>query len=209
MFKKPWYCDAKYWQQFESSENDRTPLHDAAHCGRLEEMAKLLVDEETDVNAISNYGLTATPLHCAAMSNILGLTKGDVFQKVVLMLLLHGANPMIRNKAKQASFEITQGDPLFMSGYKRMIVLFSGVYYGFNLLQATKAGNVKDVREALKVLTKLKQTQWVNIQDLQGNTPLHYAFMKRYKKIMRILLGFGVDTTIRNHAGHVARDVNR
>lgn len=69
------------------------------------------------------------------------------------------------------------------------------------LIEAARAGRVKEVKEALT------QGARANAQDLVGNRPLHAAVANGHREIVRLLLKAGADPNAGNRLGHTALDI--
>lgn len=147
-----------------SSINDlgtanQTMLHYAAMKGHLE-VVKYLIIQGADVNAQDANGLT--PMHIAAVFN---------YKDVIEVLLKNGAAYNAVDKFYRR--------PLEMANNKNVINLLTSTE---KLFQAVKRNSSAEVENYIK------SGAFVNYQNADSGTPLHYAAWKGYDRIVNILL---------------------
>lgn len=103
----------------------------------------------------------------------------------VLKVLL--TNPALKRK-------LTSEFPFFRQGKKEVREKLANIL----LIELTRAGRVKEVKELLK---SLKDELNVNVQDGAGNAPLHYAAYRGSEELVKILTKFGARSDIQNSIG--------
>jgi ankyrin repeat protein len=74
---------------------------------------------------------------------------------------------------------------------------------GLNVLHVACAAN------AISIVIELINTRGakVNVQSSSGNTPLHYAAVNGHGNLVDVLLRYGADQSLPNHAGEIAADL--
>jgi len=74
---------------------------------------------------------------------------------------------------------------------------------GLNVLHVACAAN------AVAIVIELVNTRGakVNVQSSSGNTPLHYAAVNGHGNLVDVLLRYGADQSLPNHAGEIAADL--
>ena len=61
--------------------------------------------------------------------------------------------------------------------------------------------------EIAKLLLESEAEAQVNFQDIDGNTPLHYAALRSHQDIWKLLVSRGANPNIRNIEGMTALDI--
>ena len=185
----------KHGADLNARRNDRShPLHDAALYGWTE-VVRVLLEHAVDVDAADDARKIAfheyinardaegnTPLHCASAGDALG---GDNIARsnIVRLLLQHGANANARENNHSIALHLA-------AQYGRVEVLH------VLLEHVAIPGAVDDDSKAALL-------GYVNAQDEDGNTPLHFASEGFYQKgrnislsfsnVARLLLEYGAD----------------
>ncbi|EAR86537.2 Serine/Threonine kinase domain protein (macronuclear) [Tetrahymena thermophila SB210] len=62
-------------------------------------------------------------------------------------------------------------------------------------------GSIRGSHECIKIILE-NDSSFINEQDKEFNTPLHYACKYGFNKIVELLLNYDVDMTIKNHIGN-------
>ncbi|KAL4474754.1 hypothetical protein ABPG74_001450 [Tetrahymena malaccensis] len=62
-------------------------------------------------------------------------------------------------------------------------------------------GSIRGSHECIKIILE-NDSSFINEQDKEFNTPLHYACKYGFIKIVELLLNYNVDMTIKNHIGN-------
>ena len=68
-----------------------------------------------------------------------------------------------------------------------------------NIMRAVKSNNAKYIEKKASILT----SACINMTDEKGNTPLHYASLKGYFEVGKLLLKFGANINKKNNVGNV------
>ncbi len=190
---------------------------------------KLLIDHGADINAADKLGFTLlmnvtknNSFKAAAflLKNGVEVNKRDMFgdtvlshtyshlghdyRKIISLLLQYGANPNILNNSKQP--------PIYSvldNGNKAIaeILVAHGAKPFFENKHRTTLHLAARVQSRYIVDAILKQGIDINIQNIDGNTPLHYA--ARYyceEKFFNYMVQQGADYTIRNNKKQTAID---
>lgn len=143
----------------DSGAANQTLLHYAAMKGHLE-VIKYLIIQGADVNAQDANGLT--PVHIAANFN---------YKDVIEVLLKNGATYNAVDKFYRRPFE--------MANDKNIINLLTSTE---KLFEAVKRNS------SLEVENYIKAGAFVNPQNVDSGTPLHYAAWKGYDRVVNVLL---------------------
>jgi ankyrin repeat protein len=189
-----------------------TPLH--AVCGvvrnnhtrqrddeNMKKCFKLLLDTGCDVNTVDQDG--KTPLHCSIAENQWGLAQ---------LLLENGADPMNRDKSGNTPLHLVL--PSKSSVHVVELLLAKGA----NLNDRRPSDGCTPLHTMLgsihgfKIEVLLPHVSDWNIEDDQGNTPLHHVLSQSHnpKPVVLELLKAGADLNRRNKNGetpiHVIKD---
>uniref|UniRef100_H0VJD1 Transient receptor potential cation channel subfamily A member 1 n=1 Tax=Cavia porcellus TaxID=10141 RepID=H0VJD1_CAVPO len=168
------------WKLNKYEEENVSALHHAAGEGQLELMKMIISGSSCEVlNLMDNYG--NTPMHWAAENNQVESVK---------FLLIHGANPNLRNNNMMAPLHIAvQGMHNEMA---KVLIEHSSTNInleGENGNTAVMITCTKDNSEILEILLKkgaklCKSNKW-------GDFPVHQAAFSGAKKCMELILKFG------------------
>lgn len=160
-------------------ENGFTPLHWAVMTHQTN-MAAFLISKGAKVNAADLYGMT--PLHKAAAFND---------KAIAAMLLDHGADPL----AFGAKYGVIKLAPIHLaaeSGYTDLVELFldEGVDIdlkteGKNRVTSLHIAAAKGRIDVVELL--LLSGAQVNVRDVKGETPLHWAIVAGQQEIVNML----------------------
>ncbi|XP_077519316.1 oxysterol-binding protein-related protein 1-like [Amblyomma americanum] len=168
-----------------------TPLHLACYFGHFD-VAELLLEHGAYVDVINCEG--DTPLHKAAYTGREGL---------VMLLLKHNADVFIINCEGQSPRDVAKDEDI-----KRILAaaeVADAKRKADKLFAAAKEGNVRTIQS----LFCGRHPPSVNSVDGFGNTALHCAAYCDKKQVAVYLLQSGIDSTLRNHRGHMASDLAR
>jgi ankyrin repeat protein len=153
------------------SHGRKRPLHAIIYWRRdHKEITRLLLAHGAEVNAIDSYQETA--LHKAAYEGLTG---------TAVLLLEKGASPEMRNDQDRTPLNFAFG-----KGHKAVVRLL------LSLHTAAKQGDLAGVSELVKTHPRL-----INLQDLQGKTPLHHAAENNHLKIAKLLIDNGARVNVR------------
>jgi ankyrin repeat protein len=143
-------------------------LHAAVHCGN-EAIARMLLDNNATTNCTDAYGWT--PLHSAASKEL----------NLVPLLLEYHADPNMRDK---------QGCiPLHWAVAGRVVMAHAGGW-------SSTRKPIKIKEEA--VLLLLKNTSDINVQNNDGQTPLHWAVRYGEVEFAQLLVEQHADVNIKD-----------
>ena len=99
--------------------------------------------------------------------------------------------PIVRKLCKISSLDFNQRDNQGITSI--MSAIFA----------MTIGHSIEIVKELLKYRNQLN----INIQDNFGNTALHYAYKCNNEEVIQLLLATGIDQTIRNNEGELAKEI--
>ena len=164
-----------------------TALHFAAQQGLLGDVEKLIT-AGADVNVRDKNG--ATPLYVAAEEGHL---------KVLQKLIAAGADV---DAAKPGYFYDTPLKIALRNEHQKCVEQLINADADINKGQFHLAAQVGDSG----ILQKLIDAGSVNAQDMNGDTPLHYAAMYRQMGSLQQLINAGADVNARNRRGRTPLD---
>jgi len=163
--------------------NAQSPLHWAALEGCYQ-VAKLLIDNGANVNAVGNNGVT--PLHRAAQGGYLDVAK---------LLIEHGAdvNSFDKYNGSVGTFDIAgriMDIAISFCSDEEIVKLLLGSGAKLNNTELHSAAAKGDAE-----LTKLFVEYGVdfNAVDKKGHTALYYAAKYGYKSVAEVLIAAGAD----------------
>ena len=164
--------------------NGDSPLHVAVRQGQIEDVRKILIQQQVDVNILnSKY---ETPLHLAC-------SKRD--SPVVQLLIAFGADPFIKdsnNKSaySRSAFDIGRLMNKILFGHGRRLWIDGPVQADKDspLHTAVRLGRLDDIQRII-------EEKIVDINDTNANheTPLHLACALGHKHIVHILISNGAN----------------
>jgi ankyrin repeat protein len=182
--------------------NNNTRQRDAES---MKKCFKLLLDAGCDINAVDQDG--KTPLHCSIVENKWTLAQ---------LLLENGADPMSRDKFGNTPLHLVL--PRESSIPAVELLLAKGANLNdrrpsdgctplHTMLGHTMLGSINDV----KIEVLLPHVADWNIEDDQGNTPLHHVLSHSHnpKPVVLELLKAGADFNRRNKSGETPIHVIR
>jgi ankyrin repeat protein len=164
--------------------NGDSPLHVAVRQGQIEDVRKILIQQQVDVNILNSKH--ETPLHLAC-------SKKE--SPIVQLLVAFGADPYIKdsnndNAYDRSAFDVDQlmNKLLFGHGLRLWI---DGPIQADNdspLHTAVRLGKLDDIQRII-------EEKNIDISDTNTNreTPLHLACALGHKHIVHILISNGAD----------------
>ncbi len=199
------------------NNNDNTPLH---YAGKSQEITALLINKGADVNAKNNQGIT--PLHNvrqAEVATILIAHGADInaqdkkgktplhylvindSQSAAELLINEGANVNAKDNNNQTPLDYVRSQEM------AKLMISSGAKFGDSYVSAN-SGKYSLLHEAVALGNKnliellIANGANVNVQDEDGNTPLHYG--KDNQETTQLLIANGADVNAKNKEGNTS-----
>lgn len=178
---------------YAKSKGGFTPLHMASINGHAE-VAEVLIDAGTDINARNLEGVTS----------ISKAVQGN-YPELVRLLIEKGADVNLKDDSGTNPILIAE-----MEGYTNITALLLPV----SDVNVSTAGGATPLHMAASrglgdIQSLLDRGAMVNVADNRGWTPLHVAAAGGNMEAVRILLEAGADRTIKNKRGETASDLAR
>jgi len=174
------------------------------------EVLAMLLRAGADVNQKMTDGVTGrTPLHYAAMAQTLPLIRLFVKWKADVTAEHGGLTPLaiaLEPLDSPSSMQDLRTRYIFEYYLDEMVSLLSNGKE-VQVISKVLAGVIKqDNINSAKVLVQKPDPSVLNLQDLDGNTPLHLASLGTVR-MAEFLLEAGADDTIENNAGFRPIDI--
>lgn len=208
--------ETKKWKKGKHSPNGLTPYHHAILAHDLDNLHARLEEKRGNPNAADLHGVT--PLNLAthmgwteAVEALLKHPRVDIDKSsgnlsplmaavqnlnadATLLLLNHGANLFVTPKERYGLAEI---DAMVKAG--------QGNYLRLASIPAIIMSFMKQPNE-LKYVQELcrRSPEFTKLQDVQGNTLLHFAALSKNRALFATLLGEGAQPDHQNNAGQSA-----
>ena len=155
-----------------------TILHHTVHLNKIY-MTKIILAYKPDVNAKNIYG--NTPLHIAAINRN---------QEIIPLLIANGADINIKNKYNQSASDIIKK----MYCFNQLVENIS-LYCWSEIHNDILFRNIENIIDC--------NPEVVNMQNINGNTPLYTIFNSDLssKRLIELFLEKGASITIANNKG--------
>lgn len=191
-----------------------TPLHWAISRNQVT-IAKLLIEFGADPNSPDNYG--NTPLHLAVNSS----------EETILLLIRSGANvnavnnigstpiieALLQNNSSHSKYLLLAGaediknnagvSPSILETLEKKDSIKEGLVSG-QIDPLIKEIFIENYAQAIRLI---RQNIAIDNKDVNGNTPLHWAFNKKQRYISQLLLQKNADYQVFNYQDQSPIDV--
>lgn len=167
------------------------PACQAAYVGDVRQLYQLLKVDPSQINVQEEYN-GDTPLIAACRNGKLTTVK---------YLLDNKADVHRANKKKRTCLHYAARKTFSLLDYLMIAILMPVLLLGYFLMLQKKRENAA-LMEAL-----LGANADVNAVDQQGNTPLHYACLRRNHRLVPPLLKWKAKTNLKNKDGETPMDI--
>jgi len=168
-----------------------TPLHSSSYFNRKGDIAKLLIENGADVNAVDDFQTSI-------------LMQSSIWNPIV-------ANHLLDHNVNIPSYKEDDGKELFMNSaqnnllrlFNQFIAMGADIYVqdgsGNSLLHKAAAGGSLEI---VKMLLEAKLS--ISMKNLYGWTPLHFATYNGHKETVALLIKSNADINARTISGQTA-----
>ena len=167
--------------------NGESPLHIAVRQGRIEDVGKILIQRQVDVNILNSKHETPLNLACSQRKST-----------IVQLLIAFGADPYVKDFDDNTAYSVSNHaigvlmDSLL--NYCMVWITDPSLTSGDSLLHAAvRLGELENVQRILE-----HQFDKVNEVNSLNETPLHLACALGHKQIVCLLISNGADMYIRD-----------
>jgi len=191
-----------------------TPLHWAVSQDS-QAITKLLIKHKANINYQDNNG--NTPLHFAIFNN----------KELTLILIRAGANVNITNNMGStplltalasgyleiANYLTLAGAKNIKNSYGRSPIIYTSIDRGFELRESLKSQDIDPLIKSIFIEDYKQAIQLIEdgadlmIQDYNGDTALHWAFIKTNQNLIKLLLERGADYNFPNLKAETPLDI--